>query len=202
IAPVYLTHLATDKPMYQPGETVYFRSLTLERFSLKPAGEDLYLAYTITTPLGEQKQILTGPARVANEWTQTAIRGPDKESLRGVGAGEYLIDESAPGGEYTLTVSEAGSRFPPQQRKFIVNKYEKPRLNKELEFTRKSYGPRDEVMAACKAARAEGGVAVANQPVTATATVDGQVVSRLALRTDASGGVGVKVALPAPISHR
>src|SRR5205085_5980584 len=35
-APVYVTHLATDRPMYQPGEKVYFRSLTLERFSLKP----------------------------------------------------------------------------------------------------------------------------------------------------------------------
>ena len=30
----YLAHLYTDKPMYQPGETVRFRSLTLERFSL------------------------------------------------------------------------------------------------------------------------------------------------------------------------
>src|SRR5262245_20230642 len=30
--PQYLTHLATDKPMYQPGELVRFRSLTLERF--------------------------------------------------------------------------------------------------------------------------------------------------------------------------
>src|SRR5438034_3896910 len=36
-APVYIAHLAPDKPMYQPGETVHFRSLTLDRFSLKPA---------------------------------------------------------------------------------------------------------------------------------------------------------------------
>src|SRR5262249_52737851 len=46
----YLTHLYTDKPMYQPGETVRFRSLTLERFSLRPAAELLSLRYTITTP--------------------------------------------------------------------------------------------------------------------------------------------------------
>src|SRR5262245_23433126 len=31
--PVYLAHLATDKPLYQPGETVRFRSVALERFS-------------------------------------------------------------------------------------------------------------------------------------------------------------------------
>src|SRR5262249_55689735 len=39
--PTYLTHLNTDKPMYQPGETVRFRSLSLERFSLRPAEERL-----------------------------------------------------------------------------------------------------------------------------------------------------------------
>ena len=31
--PLFLTHLMTDRPMYRPGEKVYFRSLTLERFS-------------------------------------------------------------------------------------------------------------------------------------------------------------------------
>src|SRR5262245_6705053 len=31
--PIFLTHLATDRPMYRPGEVVHFRSLTLERFS-------------------------------------------------------------------------------------------------------------------------------------------------------------------------
>src|SRR5262249_54311985 len=35
-SPVYLTHLTTDKPMYQPGEVVRFRSLTLDRLTLAP----------------------------------------------------------------------------------------------------------------------------------------------------------------------
>src|SRR5262249_59136526 len=47
VAPVYLAHLTTDKPMYRPGETVHFRSLTLERFSLKPPDEDFRLGYAI-----------------------------------------------------------------------------------------------------------------------------------------------------------
>ena len=34
--PVYVTHLAIDRPLYRPGETVFFRSLTLERFSMRP----------------------------------------------------------------------------------------------------------------------------------------------------------------------
>src|SRR5207249_5823937 len=40
VAPEYLTHLTTDRPMYRPGETVRFRSLTLERYSLRPPAED------------------------------------------------------------------------------------------------------------------------------------------------------------------
>ena len=50
VAPVYVTHLETDKPMYQPGEVVHYRSLTLDRFSLKPADEDLRLTYELVTP--------------------------------------------------------------------------------------------------------------------------------------------------------
>src|SRR5260370_19286044 len=45
--PVYMTHLATDKPMYKPGEVVHFRSLTLDRATLKPTEEDFHLLYSI-----------------------------------------------------------------------------------------------------------------------------------------------------------
>src|SRR5207245_7213249 len=75
-APVYLTHLTTDKPMYRPGETVYFRSLTLERFSLKPAQEDFQLVCTLTTPTGEQTQVLAGSPLLFDEQTQSPLLGP------------------------------------------------------------------------------------------------------------------------------
>jgi hypothetical protein len=206
VAPLYLTHLTTDKPMYQPGEVVRFRSLTLERFSLKPAPDDLHLVYTLINPGGAQQNVVDGLARVANEKTGAVILGPDQKPLRGVGAGEYPIDPAAPGGEYTLRVSEAGNRFPPQERKFIVNQYEKPRLNKELEFTRKSYAPGAEVIAACKVSRVEGRMPVANRPVTAAVNVDGKTYDAdgklggpLQLQTNAQGAVNVKFRLPPQI---
>src|SRR5262249_49860542 len=172
-APVYVTHLATDKPMYQPGETVRFRSLTLDRFSLKPAIEDLQLVYVITKPTGEKADLLRGNAQLLNDKDKSPLQGPDHKPIRAIGAGEYTIEPSAPGGEYILTVSEAANRFPPQDRKFIVNRYEKPRLNKELEFTAKAYGPGDLVVATCKAARVEGGKPLADQPGMATGNIDG-----------------------------
>src|SRR5262249_15055466 len=159
--PLYVTHLTTDKPMYQPGETVHFRSLTLERFSLKPPEDTFQLVYTIANPLGAEifrHQGVTLLADPARSDATLALR-PDRKPLRGVGAGDWVIGPDLPGGEYVLTVKEAGGRFPDQQRKFLVNRYQKPRLNKELDFNRKSYGPGDEVQAACKVKRAEGGAA-------------------------------------------
>jgi hypothetical protein len=204
--PVLVTHLATDKPMYQPGETVHFRSLTLDRSSLKPATEDLQLVYTVTKPTGEKTELLRGGAQLLKEKDKSPLLGPDQKPVRGIGAGDYSIDPSSPGGEYTLSVSEANNRFPAQDRKFIVNRYEKPRLNKELEFTAKAYGPGDAVSAACKAARVEGGKPVAGQPVTAAINIDGASYGAdgkpggpLSLRTDPQGGVSVKFKLPATI---
>jgi hypothetical protein len=201
VAPVYLTHLTTDKPMYRPGETVHFRSLTLERFSLRPADEDLELSYTITKPNGEQVPVLNAMSRVADDRTKELLRGPDGKPIRGLGAGEFLIDGETKGGEYTLSVRDTRSRILPQERKFLVNVYEKPRLNKEMELTRKSYGPGEKVVAAAKATRAEGG-AVADRPVTATMNVDGAILNALNpnLRTDAQGAVEAQFQLPKEIA--
>src|SRR5262249_42318711 len=151
VAPVFLTHLTTDKPMYQPGETVHYRSLTLERFSLTPAPEDLFLTYTLAKPNGEQQVVAQGMSQLINE-NGVPFIGPDKKPVRGIGGGDFrLVPPGQPldpnsgipqvvavGGEYTLSVRDASNRFPEQKRKFLVNVYEKPRLNKKLELARRS----------------------------------------------------------------
>jgi hypothetical protein len=201
IAPLFLTHLTTDRPMYRPGEVVYFRSLTLDRFSLRPTQEDLLLQYRITDPSGAEVFKLEGAAKVVRDGKP--IQGPDGKPLRGIGAGEFRIPPASAGGEYTLTVSEGRERFPAEKRKFLVNQYQAPRLNKELEFGRKSYGAGEEVEASCKVARVEGGTPLVNQPVTATVHVDGQPVAVPGtLRTDAQGKVPpVRFKLPAQIAR-
>ena len=49
----------------------------------------------------------------------------------------------------------------------ILNRYQAPRLHKQMEFTRRSFGPGDEVTALCKVTRIEGGTAVHLQRVPA-----------------------------------
>jgi anti-sigma factor RsiW len=213
--PVYITHLATDKAMYQPGETVWFRSLTLERFSLQPARDEMDLIYTLSNPLGAVVAQLQGrtPLMSSNPAVPALARGPDGQPLRGLGCGSFALDPNkVAGGQYTLAVRELHNRFPEQKRTFIVNKYERPQLNKELEFTRKSYAAGDEVVAACKVARAEDAARlVANEPVRATVRVDGrefdlngepaQAPSFEAGRTDALGRINVRFRLPSAIER-
>jgi alpha-2-macroglobulin-like protein len=206
--PVLVTHLTTDRPMYRPGETVYFRSLTLDRFRLTPASEQLDLQYVVKKPSGEEQLVLQGGTRLLAA-NGSPVSGPDGKPVQGVGCGAYTIDPAGPGGEYTLIVRETHNRFPAQERKFLVNQYQLPRLNKELEFTRKSYGPGDEVLAACRVARVDGGASVAGQPVLATVNVDGQTYGAdgkpsgepLRLQTDAAGKAAVRFRLPAAIER-
>ncbi|HYT92314.1 MAG TPA: hypothetical protein VEL76_26610, partial [Gemmataceae bacterium] len=209
VSSLFITHLTTDRPLYRPGEVVRFRSLTLERFSLKPGKEDFQLRYRITDPRSGEVFKLDGVSRVGATPASPdrkvgggEIVGPDGKAIRGIGAGEWRIPPEAAGGEYILTVSEAHNRFPPERRKFLVNQYQAPRLNKELDFTRRSYGPGDVVEVNCKVARVEGGLP-GNEPVIATAQVDGQpcvVLDDGALRLN-QGAVTVRFKLPAQIER-
>jgi hypothetical protein len=179
-APEYITHLYTDRPMYRPGETVRFRSLTLERFSLKPAQEDLRLRFRITDPrhadvAGSQ---LEGSAQIAVDGS--SVKGPDGRPLRGIGGGEFVIPQNLAGGQYTLHVAEAAGRFPEEKRTFMVHQWQAPRFNKEITFDRSSYGPGDHMEITARGVPVEGngpgpaGVPERRVAAIMTLTIDGQ----------------------------
>src|SRR5262249_6094043 len=139
------------------------------------------------------------------------VNGPDGKPVKGVGCGECYLEPDpnvTPGGEYTLTVTEETGRFTPVTRKFTVNSYQKPRLDKKLDFNRSSYGPGDEVQARVVARRAEGGP-LANCPVDVTVNVDDQLYddkgrplySSYRLQTDRDGAVLVRFRLPPTIER-
>ncbi len=204
---VYVAHLSTDKPMYQPGETVYFRALVLERFSLRPPYEDFALNFVLTTPTQEQKVVGQGGGGISRlEKPAELIKGPDGKPLKGVGSGSFLIDPTAPGGEYILTLKDQTGRFPDQVRKFIVNRYQKSNINKELDFNRRSYGPGDDVVANCKAVSADG-KPLSSKPVLASINLDGVQLGvdgnpnpdQVRFQTDTLGRVALKFRLPAVI---
>src|SRR5262249_56848389 len=83
-----------DTPLYQRGETVYFRPLPLDRFSLKPADESLSVQYVLRDSLGTESPIAAGTALAVGADGQ-AMKLGDGAPVRGVGAGEWAIPPAA-----------------------------------------------------------------------------------------------------------
>ncbi|MGI9472570.1 MAG: MG2 domain-containing protein, partial [Rubripirellula sp.] len=173
-----LTFLTVDRPVYRPGETVYFRSLTLQRRSLV-ANADVPIRFELTDPSG---------AVVPGAFTEGVTD-------RGVGNGVFMIPSAAAGGTYRLVAKSLDEFFPEEHCEFQVRAYRVPRFKKELEFRKRSYGPGETVQADFSAIRAEGGP-LADASLRITATVDGKVVHQSTATTSSSGNSLIEFALP------
>src|ERR1019366_8233228 len=101
VLPEYVTHLATDRPLYRPGETVRFRSLTLERFSLKPAEQKFHLRYRIVGPSNVEIYSKEFASTVIADEGQKLIKGPQGEELDCLGGGEFTLPADLAGGQST-----------------------------------------------------------------------------------------------------
>ena len=83
----YITQLALDKPFYKPGETVFYRSLTLSQFALA-ADRDMPVHFDILAPDGS---LVPNSSR-------------DLVTQRGVASGDFAIPKNLAAGRYTLVV--------------------------------------------------------------------------------------------------
>lgn len=168
------TYIQTDKPLYQPGETVWFRA-------------DLRTAKTLAgvAPVGVQIQLIS---------PRGAIVGTKRVLAQaGIAKNDFALDPNIEGGEYTIELAYGSVK---DTKKFIVNTYEAPRLMKTLEMLRKAYGEGDQVSAAVEIKRTTG-EAFAEKKVTAVVTIDDAEVNRLPVTTDRDGKATVTFKLPA-----
>jgi hypothetical protein len=173
------TYIQTDKPLYQPGETIWFRA-------------DLRWAKTLAggTPTGITMQLVSPRGSV--------VASKRVLSQAGVARNDFPLDASIEGGEYTLQlVADNGAR---DERKIVVNTYEAPRLMKTLELTRKAYGAGDAVAATLDIKRTTG-EAFGDKAITAVVTIDDVETQRLPMKTDKDGKATVRFTLPAQIAR-
>jgi hypothetical protein len=209
LTPVYTTFLTTDKPMYRPGEIVYFRSLTLDRASFLPPERELNLRFELKGPNGQpvpglMTVGLAKPAarRSPSVPTSELILGPDGRPVRGVGTGAFALPADLAGGQYNLVVTELplpGSASPPTklaEKKIIVNNYTPPTLEKQLEFDARTYGPGDTVQARIEVR--DQGKPFAEAALRIRVEVDGQEIAPEVApeKTDAAGTAAVRFTLP------
>lgn len=141
--PPFVTHLVTDKEAYQPGETVFFRAVTLDALSLRPVETDapLHLAFSVTDPQGKQVTSLTGQqprGRSADHQVDDAAKasagfaGEDFKGLSGVRHGAWSIPEQAAAGRYHLRVQDAAKSVAFQEASFLVGTNEAAGREQEL----------------------------------------------------------------------
>jgi hypothetical protein len=173
-----LTYLTVDRPVYRPGETVFFRSLTLTRKSMRS---------TLDVPIRFE---LIDPSGAAVDGAVT-----DGVTDRGVGNGAFNLPSTAPGGPYTLVARSLDGFFPEERCDFQVRVYRVPRFKKDLDFRRRSYGPGETVEADFSAQRAEGGE-LRGAAVRVTARVDDQVIHQETTVTSPAGTCLISFTLP------
>ncbi|MDR1536341.1 MAG: A-macroglobulin complement component [Planctomycetota bacterium] len=177
-----LAFLSTDKPIYRPGETAYFRAVFLmadSYFPVREGGEAAGL-------------IITGP----RDAEAARLAAPIRDSVAGF---SWTIPAGTAGGSYEAKAESGGG--PPAVRRFEIRAYAPPRLKTRIEFLREGYGPGDTVTAAAHVERAEGGFP-AGARVTAVARVDGAETARLEnIGVDENGDCRAVFTLPEAIDR-
>jgi hypothetical protein len=165
-----------DKPLYQPGEAIWFRVWELTAPTLTAPPQDGHgITVQLLSPQGSQ---------VLQKRLQVQA---------GVATNDVELPDTIEGGEYILrATSDFGDVF---DRKLIVSQYQPPQIKKKVEFLRKAYGAGDQVMAAVSLARATG-EPLANRAATAIVTVDENEVARFRVVTSAKGEAVAKFELP------
>ena len=128
--------VVTDKPLYHPGETVWFRGFEVSRRSLEPVAADHGMTCSLIGPSGETLQ--------------------EKRVLYrdGVAANDFVLPAGLAGGVYRLRATS--DQGPTHEVQLQVSTYELPQVKKELSFVRESYGAGDYVVAEVHLARATG----------------------------------------------
>lgn len=172
-------YVMTDRPLYRPGETVWFRVWQLGSGDLAPDGAGAVRAELVdprgATVIDKKLRVEAGAAR-----------------------SDLVLPAGLAGGRYTLRLSaEHGGR---DERELVVSSYEVPRLKKRIELLATSYRPGAVVTGALSVQRADGTPA-AGARLTAIAWVDGQTVHHEAVRADRRGGATVRFSLPARIER-
>jgi hypothetical protein len=173
-------HIQLDKPIYQPGETVWIKTWDLAARDLGAPRANRGLRYQLVSPRGA-----------------VVMRKRVRERA-GMATNDFALPRGLAGGEYKLRViTFDGKRA---ERPVIVSRYEPPRIKKKLEFLRKAYGPGDEVTATIEAKRPTG-EALGKHPLRAVIQVDGRAQKPVKLTTDPTGAGLVRFTLPQKIQR-
>ena len=123
--PVYLMHLATNKSSYNVKELLFFRTVTLEDYSLKPIATPIALRYSLKDMDGKTVMKLEG-----------------ETDPGGIGGGEFFLTDDIPSGMYYLEVAaKTGHSIVPQRHQLEIFQESTP----QVAFEKPAYAPGEDV---------------------------------------------------------
>lgn len=173
-------HIQTDKPLYQPGETIWIKTWDLKARDWSGRVGNQPLQYSLVSPKGSV---------VLQKWVP---------ARQGRATNDFVIPPEVQGGQYKLRIwTPDGSTT---ERPIVVSAYEAPRIKKKLELLRKAYGAGDDVTATIEIKRPTG-QPLADHPVRATVWLDGEPRAPVALKTNAEGAGLIQFSLPSKIER-
>jgi hypothetical protein len=169
--------LSTDKPVYQPSQTIHLRTLTLDKFAGRPF--DGEVALEIEDPAG-------------NRVFKRALRS----SAFGIAAADFALADEVNLGIYRIRAAAGGAVF---EQAVDVKRYALPKFRIDLKPDRSFYEPGAAICADLEA-RDPSGQLVAGADVrvelAAWTGLKFEPIERLTTRTDGAGKASVATRLP------
>jgi hypothetical protein len=171
--------LSSDKPVYQPGQTIHFRALTLRQPDLHPvAGQAA--TFTVTDPKGN-----------------TIFKHRPPTSKYGIASGDCELASEIPEGAYVVacTVGDTSSRLAVEVKRYVL-----PKFKLDVRADKPYYAPGETARLTVQADYYFGKpVAGATVEVATETPGASQGKALQKLRTDAKGNASATFALPAGV---
>ena len=173
--PTARVYIQTDKPLYKPGESMWFKCTAFTTKDLKPISE---------VPFAEVSLFDSKGGKVLSKNIQFS---------GGAGVNDIIIPESAIGGEYSLKAKIAGG--PEVEKKIIINRYSAPAFKKSLNIHGKAYAPGARLTADAEFHMGTG-EAMQNQDINLSCRIDGKTYKAFTLKTNIDGKTEIALDLP------
>ena len=133
-----VTHLTTDRPIYRPGERVFFRSLTLNRKSLQPVS-GFPIEFTLTKKVAMNQGGVNQPSGQQRTSVQDVLKQVAGVTFNGVGQGAFVLPMDVEPGDYQLMVHSLDGMFPDEVLPLQIRSYQTPKLAWNLQWGSSSY---------------------------------------------------------------
>jgi alpha-2-macroglobulin-like protein len=119
-----LVHVATDRPVYRPGERVFVRAVVLDRITRLPLATAQPMSAQLLDPKGAP-----------------VVRDDDTATPAGVGSFALQVPADSAGGPHTVQIASHGGAFPTENVEIVVRSFQAPQLQMVIVLDRTSYAP-------------------------------------------------------------